>query len=237
MATTIPTHDQGDVDSVPSSPRRTVRIATFLAATALALGVAGISASTAAAAVVAKDSHTSFAVNMRTAPSVSAPIIGTIPAGAPMVIYCQLPTSDPGPTTVRGFGTSWLWDFVLARVGEASVRGVISDLAANNTPYQVRDPSLPDCRNLGGLDLAGFCPSMAGLTHIELRWPAKGAYGWACVANNPAADVAFGPIPMNDVLFYRACVWTYGRDHDPGTFYAYYLDRSNPYTWRCDWRP
>jgi hypothetical protein len=242
MATTILSQDQDDVESVASShksKRRTAwryTVIGVVAALLTLLGLALTSPSASAAVVTSKDSHVTFSVNMRNAPSVSAPIEGVIPAGAPVVIYCQLPTSDPYPTTVRGFGTSWLWDFVLARVNGVTQRGVITDLAPDNTPYQVRDPSLPDCRNLGGLDLAGYCPSMAGNTHVELRWPDRGAYGWACVSNNPLATAVWGVIPLTDVDYAHACTWMYGRQSDPGVFYAYFTDRSSPYTWRCGWR-
>jgi hypothetical protein len=183
----------------------------------------------AAPALADKTAHVTFSVYIRTGPSPSRSPLGVISAGAPIVIYCQTQTTDSVPTAVAGHGTSWLWDLVSANVNGTYTQGYITDLAPDDTPYQVRDPSLSDCANLGGIDLNLYCPHMAGNTHVGLD-SSKGAYGWECVS--PLGLV----IPLDDVQMTRACAWEYGAtDNTPGylTYQAFYNNRADPYSWRC----
>jgi hypothetical protein len=183
------------------------------------------------AAFAQKDSHVTFAVNMRGGPSVGATIQGTVPAGAPVIIYGQTRATDATPTTVAGHGTSWVWDFVSASLNGTFTRGYITDLAPNNTPYQVYDPALPNCDNLGGLDLAGWCVAMAGNTHLVLT-NANSAQGWACQANS----APFLQIPLTDIDMTHACKWQYGRTGDWDgylTFSAYTTNAASAYAWHC----
>jgi len=148
-----------------------------------------------------------------------------------MIIYCQTRATDSTPTTVSGHGTSWIWDFVSASINGRFTRGYITDLAADNTPYQVYDPSLPRCEDLGGLDLAGYCAYMAGNTHIVLN-NAGSPYGWACQSNS----APWLQIPLTDVDMTHACKWQYGRAGDWDgylTFSAYYTNGSSAYSWHC----
>jgi hypothetical protein len=181
------------------------------------------------AALANKSAHTTFSVYLRRGPSPSVtPALGVVSGGAPIVIYCQTPTTDAYPTSVAGHGTSWLWDLVSANVGGVYTRGYMTDLAADNTPYQTRDPNLPDCANLGGLELDSYCQSIAGLTHAALD-SSRGAYGWKCV-NSYGWMLTW----LDDVQMTRACTSQYGGPGDGGwlRFIAYHASAS-PYSWRC----
>jgi hypothetical protein len=208
--------------TVQRPSRRLARLTLISAISAMVLLIPS-------AAFAQKDSHVTFAVNERNGPSVSAPILGVVLSGAPIVIYCQTRATDATPTTVSGHGTSWIWDFVAANVNGRFTRGYITDLAPDNTPYQVFDPTLPNCENLGGLDLGGWCVAMAGNTHVVLN-NRYDAYGWACQSNTSPLQ-----IPLTDVDMTHACQWQYGRSGDSGalTFSAYYTNRWDAYSWHC----
>ncbi len=202
--------------------RRLARVALISIITAIVVLVPS-------AAFAQKDSYVTFTVNERNGPSVAAPILGVIPSGAPIIIYCQTTATDGFPTSVPGHGTSWIWDFVAASVNGRFTRGYITDLAPNNTPYQVFDPTLPNCEDLGGLDLAGWCVAMAGNTHVVLN-NRYDAFGWACQSNT-----SWLQIPLTDVDMTHACQWQYGRSGDSGAFFfsAYYTNRWDAYSWHC----
>ena len=170
-----------------------------------------------------------FSVYLRTGPSPSKTAVFVIPGGAPIMIYCQTPTTDSVPTSVPGHGMSWLWDLAAASVNGQYRRGFITDLANDNTPYQVRDPGLPDWANLGGLPLDQWCPQMAGNTHVVLL-NRNDAYGWACRSNSSPLQ-----IPLDDVQMKRACEWYYGTAGDGAwiSLTSYYTHRNDAYSWLC----
>jgi len=77
-------------------------------------------------------------------------------------------------------------------------------------------------RNLGGVNLAGYCQQVVKYSGAELV--ANNVYGWRCWKNEGEFKY------WTEITVTGACQWQYKNRYA----YARYRSYSNPYSWYCN---
>jgi surface antigen len=201
-------------DSVPLL-RRAAGVA------AVAVVASGTILAFAAPASAVGTYSTTGAVNVRSGPGTTYPIVGSAPSGAAFTLVCQTQSG----TNVNGNST---WDRVQFSNG---VSGTIADYWTTTPSWNSYAPGTPDCNvappppaagsPIGGVNMQAACDiQYPGQGRRAVVLDAHNAYSWVC-----ASGAGNAGINVNG-----ACATQYGYGATSGL-----TDASNPYTWYCRW--